>query len=105
MTIKLVFFFLMAIGLTFSNASAAKVSGKERDAILEACRATHDACLVACNAQYDHTKSALADGLHRFCTNDCDSTARSCEGSVDLRGKGILDQTGKKPSGGVVAPE
>jgi hypothetical protein len=74
----------VAIAALPGLASAATVSGADRENIRAACAQTHDTCLQSCNAAYPGT-NVLAQGLRTDCQNSCNSALFACNKSVDLK--------------------
>jgi hypothetical protein len=62
--------------------------GPNKDDIVAACEATHNACLEACNASI--TPGPGADFLHTSCENDCNDAALACEKSAAVHSHAVV---------------
>jgi hypothetical protein len=102
MVMRPVLLFSLAVVFNCPGASAAQVSGRDRDNILAACAQTHDTCLQSCNAAYP-AGNIIREGDYRLCQDRCNSAYSSCIGSVNLKVGKPADQSTKP--GGIVAPD
>jgi hypothetical protein len=90
----LIFVAALALAIMTLNAFSAKISDKQRAAILAACDATQSACVEACNAAYtDATSSSF-----RSCVGTCDVATINCYDSVGRKTNSIVKNKSKELS-------